>query len=753
MKKRKVLSIILAFMIILGAAVPAMASEIRISGANRYETAVKISNEVYSKSECAILANGHKFVDALPGATLANILKAPILLVSQNSVPIETKNELERLGVNKIYILGGKSTIDEKVENSLIRDGFDVIRIGGINRYETSELVFEEAKKHGEINEVTIASNEADAVSSSGYRRNDKALILINNSNPSEFIKNLNIKKICLGGFNSISEDTYAAINASKRIAGKDRFETAVNIAKESGKDSIILVNGYSFVDAFTGSTFAYQKGADILLADNIGLSKVTADYIGELKPEKIYTIGGENSVTPKAVEEAKQAVSGEGPNTSNNMIWKEIYKEVLRGEREVLVSNNNKKPIYAKLNPNETTFNLLDFDRNGIPELVIKSSKSYFSMDQLNKLSSASYFGDKWVNAYIYTVSEGKIKPIFNYNYPGGSAVRFHYIGFTDKGYRVYSEMLKLFSGGFDIYSVNGDQIQNDMSLIYNSSQENSPTKFLLNQNEVSPIDYNKNKFNYYNGRYEFVSYPATEDNLSYAIDAYPQAIQKKPYIDWKLAYKNLLENGDGFIRLESDLKKGIRTGYPAYNYMSYSSKEGYNIWADHNHVKAIATYDINNDGIPELIVNLKSPHKPNSSFCTIQIFTFQPGSRIAKMVYYDLIREYYMKYSGIYPKNREVLAEHSGNQIVSVNIHRMLDDTMEHVSSYNGIFDFKDGQRIYWDTDIETYIPGTNETVITDFSSDEYTKLINEYRSNLISFENLLMPRTQENINKILK
>lgn len=312
MFKKKFIAILLVIVVLIGSIVPALAAEIRISGENRYETAVNISKEVYNEAEYAILANGVKFVDALPGATLANILEAPILLVTQNSIPNETKAELERLGVKKVYILGGKATIEESVEKTLIQDGYKVTRIGGSNRYETSELIFEEAKKFREITAVTVAANEADAVSSSGYRGKTIALILINNANPSEFIRKLGIKKICLGGINSISEATYSAINGTQRISGENRFETAANIAKESNKENIILVNGYSFVDAFTGSTLAFQKDADILLADNVELPKATTDYISEVKPADIYTIGGERSVTPKAVEQAINAKKDE---------------------------------------------------------------------------------------------------------------------------------------------------------------------------------------------------------------------------------------------------------------------------------------------------------------------------------------------------------------------------------------------------------------------------------------------------------
>ena len=84
---------------------PVFAAQIRISGKNRYGTAVQVSREVFTQADYAILANGDKFVDALPGSTLANVLKSPILLVTKTSVPKETLAEMERVKVKNIYVV------------------------------------------------------------------------------------------------------------------------------------------------------------------------------------------------------------------------------------------------------------------------------------------------------------------------------------------------------------------------------------------------------------------------------------------------------------------------------------------------------------------------------------------------------------------------------------------------------------------------------------------------------------------------
>ncbi|MBO1913294.1 cell wall-binding repeat-containing protein, partial [Microvirga sp. 3-52] len=52
----------------------------RISGKDRYLTAIEISQQGWTKSDKVVLARGDGFADALAGVPLAHELNAPILL-------------------------------------------------------------------------------------------------------------------------------------------------------------------------------------------------------------------------------------------------------------------------------------------------------------------------------------------------------------------------------------------------------------------------------------------------------------------------------------------------------------------------------------------------------------------------------------------------------------------------------------------------------------------------------------------------
>lgn len=59
-------------------------------------------------SDYAILVNGENFPDALSASVLAKKYNAPILLTGSSSLDDTASNQLTRLKVKKVFIVGGK---------------------------------------------------------------------------------------------------------------------------------------------------------------------------------------------------------------------------------------------------------------------------------------------------------------------------------------------------------------------------------------------------------------------------------------------------------------------------------------------------------------------------------------------------------------------------------------------------------------------------------------------------------------------
>jgi putative cell wall-binding protein len=115
----------------------------RIGGANRFETAARVSSSVTRAGvSVAYVASGASFADALAGAALAGSQKAPVLLTSARSLPAATVTELKRLKPGRIVVLGGTGVVSQAVAGTLatLTSG-GVTRLAGPDRYATAAAV------------------------------------------------------------------------------------------------------------------------------------------------------------------------------------------------------------------------------------------------------------------------------------------------------------------------------------------------------------------------------------------------------------------------------------------------------------------------------------------------------------------------------------------------------------------------------------------------------------------------------------
>lgn len=85
----------------------------RLSGKDRFNTALEIAKKAYPKIETLILASGISTADALAAGPLAGELEAPILLTSGNHITPSFNNYLKSAGVKKIVIIGGEAVISK----------------------------------------------------------------------------------------------------------------------------------------------------------------------------------------------------------------------------------------------------------------------------------------------------------------------------------------------------------------------------------------------------------------------------------------------------------------------------------------------------------------------------------------------------------------------------------------------------------------------------------------------------------------
>lgn len=309
-KGLSVFSICLLLLIILPIA-PAQSLEImvgeptvkRICGSNRFGTAVAVSKEGWVSSDTVVLARGDDYADALAGVPLAYALDAPMLLTHNDRLPESTKAEILRLKPTKAYILGGTSAVSLTVENALKAMGLNVVRIAGSNRYGTAAEVARELAKFNQPAKAILAYGQdfPDALAAASYAAVNGYPILLARADlltsaTAAVIEELNINDfVVVGGTSVISEALFNSLPSAERISGRNRYETAVELAKyfEPATDQVYLATGLDFADAITGGVLAAKTGNGMLLVQQYRIPQSVQDYLDSNAFANIVAFGG----------------------------------------------------------------------------------------------------------------------------------------------------------------------------------------------------------------------------------------------------------------------------------------------------------------------------------------------------------------------------------------------------------------------------------------------------------------------------
>ena len=247
----------------------------RLWGNGRYETAVEASKEGWEKSKYAIIVSGENFPDAITAGPLAKKYEAPILLTTKDYLPQQVIDELSRLEVQCVYIIGGDGAVSQEVELALKNNNIAVGRLGGENRYETSIKVANEVGNEGKLF-VATGEGFADALSISTVASVNKSPIILTPKNNltndiKDYISKNKIEKTyVVGGTGVVSEKVFNELPNSERIQGKDRYETNENVINKF-KNSLDLripyvATGEAFPDALSGAGVANRKKSPIIL-------------------------------------------------------------------------------------------------------------------------------------------------------------------------------------------------------------------------------------------------------------------------------------------------------------------------------------------------------------------------------------------------------------------------------------------------------------------------------------------------------
>lgn len=310
----------------------------RTSGGDRIATAVAASRDHRPSAVNAVLATADSYPDALAAGALANRLDAPVLLTGSDALPAPVADELARLGVREVWLLGGPSAIASAVADDLAGRGYEVHRIQGADRYATAGNIARAAGP-ARTNEVVVALGEhpqperawPDAVASSALAATPDhvpTLLTQPETLPTatrDALADLDTRRvILLGGDASISGGVESALRDAgyevERMAGASRYETSILLAADAlardGDPSqpVVFASGQDFPDALSAGALAAQLQAPLVLVP----SRDLADSVDAFLRERVeqwtggVLIGGTAAADPRVQQQLEAAITGQ---------------------------------------------------------------------------------------------------------------------------------------------------------------------------------------------------------------------------------------------------------------------------------------------------------------------------------------------------------------------------------------------------------------------------------------------------------
>jgi putative cell wall-binding protein len=163
----------------------------RVAGTTRFETAEEIAQRVAADAgagaldadtadalgvdggTAAFLATGLDWPDSLAGGPGAYEGRHPVLLTEPGELHDAAERGLEAIDADVVLILGGTAAVGSGVESELQSQGYETVRLGGADRWETAKIVadiFADDFGFG-VDDVGLATGFefADALASAPY--------------------------------------------------------------------------------------------------------------------------------------------------------------------------------------------------------------------------------------------------------------------------------------------------------------------------------------------------------------------------------------------------------------------------------------------------------------------------------------------------------------------------------------------------------------------------------------------------------
>lgn len=295
------------------------AQKARLSGTDRYASAVAISRHRYADpagARVVYLSRGDSYTDALTAGTLTD---GPVLLTRGGcgAVPASVLAEVRRLNPTTVIALGGTGAVCDAALTEAAQ-GRATSRLGGATAAETAALIARRAFPDGASRVyLTRGAVTPDAVV--GGMLSDGPILLVGRDGTgvpgatATTIAALRPSRVvALGGSGAVSDSalsTAAAGRATGRLAGADRYATAVAIAQHAypgrtARAYLARGDGQNYVDAVASGMLT--DGPVLLTPGSCApVNSRTASALKTRHPSTVVALGGTGALCKPTLDGA----------------------------------------------------------------------------------------------------------------------------------------------------------------------------------------------------------------------------------------------------------------------------------------------------------------------------------------------------------------------------------------------------------------------------------------------------------------
>lgn len=282
-----VIAVSVAWMLVTPAAAHAAPEYRNLSGADRYETAIKVSQAGFAPEVGAVvLATGENYPDALSAAPLAAAYGGPVLLTHSAELDEETRAEIARLQPGKIFMVGLEAAVVDQVTTAFpdlaaVPEG--IVVLTGLDRYDTARMVAEQVEARlGTVSGVVFARGDsfADALSVAPLAAlKGWPILLVAGSGPIPDATMAALDSLEVG--EGLVVGTYVDPGVVgltlTAIVGSDRYDTSAKVAEYSVTQGLsyahtAVLTGDNFPDALAAGPFLAADGGIVLLTRSVSV-------------------------------------------------------------------------------------------------------------------------------------------------------------------------------------------------------------------------------------------------------------------------------------------------------------------------------------------------------------------------------------------------------------------------------------------------------------------------------------------------